>query len=58
MKHLLVPVLCVIGACEVAWCSDNDNSWRLNTDDTAIVVAVQQGIPVVTQLGSAKGESN
>ena len=58
MKYLLVLVVCVIGAWDAAWCSDSDNSWRLSTDDTAVVVAVQQGVPVVVQLGSAEGNSN
>jgi hypothetical protein len=38
--------------------SDHDNSWRLSTDDTAIVVTVQHGIPVVTWLGSTNAGSN
>jgi len=57
MKCLLVVVVCMISAWNVAWCSDRDNSWNLTTDDTAIVVAVQQGVPVVTQLSSVKDGS-
>lgn len=58
MKWSLVVVMCIIGALDAARCSDNDNSWRLSTDDTAVVVTVQQGVPVVTTLGSPKGDSN
>jgi Melibiase/Glycosyl hydrolase family 36 C-terminal domain len=33
-------------------------SWRLSTDDTVMVVAIQQGLPVVTRLGSTQNDSN
>ena len=58
MKFLLVAVVCMVSAWDVAWCSDKDNSWKLTTDDTAIVVSVRQGVPVVTQLSSVRGNSN
>jgi hypothetical protein len=58
MKSLLVVVLCVVSCWNIAQSSDSDNSWHLSTDDTAIVVTVQQGIPVVTRLGSPNDSSN
>ena len=58
MKHLLTVMVCVIGAQSLAWGAEDAMSWRLSTDDTAMVVAIQQGLPVVTQLGSTKGNSN
>ncbi len=58
MKHLLIAVLCVSGIQNVAWAADDATSWRLTTDDTAMVVAIQGGSPVVTELSSAKGNAN
>ena len=58
MKHLLTVIACLIGAQSLAWSAEDVMSWRLSTDDTAMVVAVQQGLPVVTQLGSTKSNSN
>src|SRR6202453_92990 len=58
MKHLLTVIVFVIGTQSFAWGYQNATSWRLSTDDTTMVVAVQQGIPAVTQLGSAKSGSN
>src|SRR5690348_18279538 len=52
MKPLPVLLLCVATCWNIARCADTDNSWRLSTDDTAMVVTVQQGIPAVTRLGS------
>ncbi len=58
MKWLIIVTLCVTSGWSIAWSSDNAMSWRLSTDDTTAVLAIQQGIPVLTQLGSAKGNSN
>ena len=58
MKHLLTVMLCVMGTQSFAWGADNPTSWRLSTDDTAMVVAIQQGLPVVTQLSSTKSNAN
>src|ERR1700721_4496508 len=58
MKHLLTAMLCVMGAQSFAWAADNPMSWRLNTDDTAMGGAIQQGLPVVTELNSTKGGAN
>ncbi len=58
MKHLLTVMVCMIGAQSLAWGAEDAMSWRLSTDDTAMVVAIQQGLPVVSQLGSTKGNSN
>ncbi len=55
MKALLMAMALALACCNPAFCSDN---WKLSTDDTSLVVEVQQGTAVVTQLGSAKGESN
>ena len=57
MKYLLIVVACITCCCNWVWCADNDKSWRLSTDDTTLTVTVEQGVPVVTQLGSAKGAS-
>jgi hypothetical protein len=57
MKLLLGLVACVAGCWQVAWGADKKNTWRLSTDDTAIVVEVQEGIPAVTWLGSANHSS-
>ena len=58
MKHLLTVMLCVMGAQSFAWGADNPMSWRLSTDDTAMVVAIQEGLPVVTQLSSTRSNAN
>src|ERR1700674_3895030 len=58
MKHLLTVMLCVIGAHSLACGAEGAMSWRLRTDDTAMVVAIQQGLPTVTELGSTKSNSN
>src|ERR1700678_983130 len=57
MKHLLVLVVCLVGV-QGARGADDAMSWRLSTDDTAIVVAIQNGLPVVTQLSSTKDDAN
>jgi hypothetical protein len=58
MKSCLILIACVVGNSSFAQTSDNQNVWRLSTDDTAIVVEVQQGVPVVTWLGSKAGGAN
>jgi alpha-galactosidase len=58
MKSLLATTLCLGFVPCFAWGADAATSWHLTTDDTAMVVAVQQGVPVVTELGSAKEKSN
>ncbi|MGH9544913.1 MAG: alpha-galactosidase [Terriglobales bacterium] len=58
MKRWLIVLGCAAISCHLALASDADKSWRLSTDDTAVVVAVQDGMPVVTQLGSPKNDSN
>lgn len=58
MKYLLALILLAMSAWSVAWGSENATSWRLSTDDTTMIVAVQQGMPVVMQLSSAKSHSN
>ena len=44
--------------CLPAWCLADGESWRLATDDTVVVVKVQEAAPVVTQVGLAKTDSN
>jgi hypothetical protein len=56
MKYLLTVIACVASCCNLAWCSDSDQSWRLSTDDTVLTVTVEQNMPVMTQLSSAKGD--
>ena len=51
MKHLL----CLAAFASAMWAAD---SWPLNTDDTAAVVAVERGQPVLKRLGSRRGASN
>jgi len=58
MKRLSTVIVFVIGAQSFAWGYQSATSWRLNTDDTTMVVAVQQGIPAVTELRSTKSGSN
>jgi hypothetical protein len=58
MKSCLV-VLSVLTSCwNLAWGADTAKSWRLATDDTVVVVTVQDGTPVVTQVGTVKDNSN
>jgi hypothetical protein len=57
MKHLLALVVCLVGV-QGAWGADDAMSWRLSTEDTAMVVAIQNGLPVVTQLSSTKNDAN
>jgi Melibiase/Glycosyl hydrolase family 36 C-terminal domain len=56
MKYLLTVIVCVASCCNLASCSDSDQSWRLSTDDTVLTVTVEQNMPVMTQLSSAKGD--
>ena len=58
MKPLLLVIACLTTCWNLAWGSDNDQSWRLSTDDTVVVVGMRDGMPVVTRLGSAKRDSN
>lgn len=58
MKYWLPVLVCLIKAHSCIWGADNATSWQLKTDDTVMDVAVQQGIPAVTRLASAKENSN
>jgi hypothetical protein len=58
MKNRLALIACLTSCWTLSFASDNQDSWRLSTDDTVVIVAVQQGVPVVTMLGQSKGESN
>jgi hypothetical protein len=58
MKTLLLTIACLISCWIPAWGSDNNQSWRLSTDDTLVVVGVRDGMPVVTQVSSTKRDSN
>src|ERR1700761_5622578 len=58
MKLLLAVIAFLIGTQSFAWGYQSATSWRLSTDDTVMVVALQQGIPAVTQLSSARTGSN
>ena len=58
MKYLLVVLASIAGCCNPIWGANNENSWRLSTDDTAITVTVAQGVPVVTQLGTVNPASS
>jgi hypothetical protein len=55
---LLLTVMCFLGIQGTAWGFQGDKTWRLATDDTAMVVAIQQDQPVITQLASAKSNAN
>ncbi|MFY9935362.1 MAG: hypothetical protein WAK33_00730, partial [Silvibacterium sp.] len=57
MKYLLVVLASIFSYCNPIWCSDSENYWHLSTDDTAITIAVANGVPTVTQLGSVKPAS-
>src|SRR5580704_3650135 len=58
MKYLPVVIVCMIYALTIVCSAEDAMSWRLNTDDTTMVVAVRQGVPVVTELSSTKRNSN
>ena len=58
MRYLFVGIIYTVIWWSPAWCSGNDDSWRLSTDDTTMVVGVQKGMPVITQLGSSRTQSN
>jgi hypothetical protein len=58
MRNLFVGVIYTLIWWNSAWCSGTDDSWRLSTDDTTMIIAVQKGIPVITQLGSSRTQSN
>jgi hypothetical protein len=44
--------------CHSTGCFADGESWRLTTDDTVVVVKVQDAMPVITQVGLAKTDSN
>jgi hypothetical protein len=48
-------VICLIAFASGTWAAD---SWPLSTDDTAAVVAVEQGRPVLKRLGVPGGRAN
>jgi alpha-galactosidase len=58
MKCLLLVTAFLTSCCNLALCSSNDESWRLSTDDTTVVVEVQRGEPVVTLVGSARKDGS
>jgi len=49
------PLVCLVAFASVIWAAD---SWSLSTDDTAAVVAVEQGRPVLKRLGLPGGRAN
>jgi hypothetical protein len=58
MKYLPVVMVCMINPLTIVCSAEDAMSWRLNTDDTTMVVAVREGMPVVTELSSTKRNSN
>jgi hypothetical protein len=58
MKHLAIVILLLVGTHNFAWAFENATSWRLSTDDTTMVMALQHGTPVITELSSAKTGPN
>ncbi|HEX4426256.1 MAG TPA: alpha-galactosidase [Terriglobales bacterium] len=58
MKSWLLVMACTLTCWHSALGANNPSSWRLSTDDTTIVVEVQQGIPVLTWLGAKSGGTN
>jgi hypothetical protein len=54
MKHLAIAILFLTATQNLAWAFQNATSWRLSTDDTTMVVALQEGIPAISQLSSTK----
>jgi hypothetical protein len=42
----------------LAWNLCAADSWQLSTDDTSVVVAVEEGRPVLKKLGVAQGGHN
>ncbi len=56
LRALLSATACAMGGCVVVLRADD--SWQLNTADTALVVALRQGVPVVTELRSTQGGTN
>jgi Melibiase/Glycosyl hydrolase family 36 C-terminal domain len=57
-KYLFLLIVWLTSAWTVAQSADNARTWHLSTDDTTLVVAVEQGVPVVTHLGSVKDNFN
>jgi hypothetical protein len=47
-------VMCLVSCCQVALAEQ----WRLGTDDTSLVITVQDGKPVLTELATTKSGSN
>jgi Melibiase/Glycosyl hydrolase family 36 C-terminal domain len=58
MKYMSLVTVFLLTGWGFAQSSENASSWRLGTDDTTVVVAVQHEIPVVVRLASAKSDSN
>lgn len=59
MKPFFVAaVLFVLLGWNYARGSAQNDSWRLSTDDTVLVVSVKSGAPVVTYLGSRQSKAN
>lgn len=58
MKNWWALFLCLTAGWNLAWCAESGKSWRLSTDDTVVVLAEQNGTVVLTQLGTAKDNSN
>ena len=52
-----MPVILACFRCS-ALCLADGESWRLSTDDTVVVVKVQEATPVITQVGLARTDSN
>jgi hypothetical protein len=48
---------CLAACAHVARCAE-ESTWRLSTEDTTVVVSVQQGVPVLTELSSSRTGSN
>jgi hypothetical protein len=54
MKSRLFLLVCLILCCQLALSEE----WRLSTDDTTVVVSIQEGKPVLTEVGTPKSKAN
>ncbi len=55
LRPILVVLFLLLSNALIA---ETNDSWRLNTEDTVIVVALQNGAPAITLLSSSRSEIN
>lgn len=58
MKCMPLVAVFLLSVCGVAQGAETQNSWSLNTDDTTVVVAIQDGMPTIVKLSSRRDAQN